>query len=67
MEGEASVQGRDGALALLEARQARFSSVKMVFADSVFAGQEVAAAIGIVMEIVRKLPDQVGFQVLPRC
>jgi HEPN domain-containing protein len=46
--------------------QARFPFVRTVFADSVYAGEKVATATSIVVEIVRKLPDQVGFQVLPR-
>ena len=37
-----------------------------MFADSVYAGNRVANATEIAVEIVRKLPDQVGFQVLPR-
>jgi transposase len=63
---EASVQDRDGAPSVLHASQARFPFVKTVFADSVYAGEKVATATSIVVEIVRKLPDQVGFQVLPR-
>ena len=34
--------------------------------DSVYAGERVANATSVVVEIVRRLPDQVGFQVLPR-
>jgi putative transposase len=63
---EASVQDRDGAPSVLRASQSRFPFVKTAFADSVYAGEKVAAATSIVVEIVRKLPDQVGFQVLPR-
>ena len=63
---EASVQDRDGAPSVLQASQVRFRFVKTVFADSVYAGEKVATATSIVVEIVRKLPDQVGFQVLPR-
>jgi hypothetical protein len=37
-----------------------------VFADSAYARQGVAEATRIAVEIVRKLPDQVGFAVLPR-
>ena len=57
---------RDGAPSVLKASQSRFPFVKTAFADSVYAGKKVAAATSIVVEIVRKLPDQVGFQVLPR-
>jgi putative transposase len=63
---EASVQDRDGAPTVLQASQARFPFVRTVFADSVYAGEKVATATSIVVEIVRELPDQVGFQVLPR-
>jgi len=62
----ASVQDRDGAPAVLQAAHARLPSLQTVFADSVYAGERVATAAAITVEIVRKLPDQVGFQVLPR-
>ena len=51
---------------MLKASQARFPFVQKVFADGIHAGQKVALATSIVVEIVRKLPDQIGFQVLPR-
>ena len=62
----ASVQDRDGAPPVLKASRARFPFIEKVFADSVYAGERVANATSIIVEIVRKLPDQVGFQVLPR-
>ena len=62
----ASVQDRDGAPSVLKASRARFPFIQKVFADSVYAGEKVAKATSIVVEIVRKLADQVGFQVLPR-
>jgi putative transposase len=62
----ASVQDRDGAPAVLQAAHARFPSIQKVFADSVYAGERVANATAIVVEIVRKLPNQVGFKLLPR-
>ena len=37
-----------------------------MFADTAYAGERVANATRIFVEIVRKLPDQVGFAVLPR-
>jgi transposase len=58
-----SVQDRDGAPAVLQAARTRFPFVQKVFADSVYAGEKVANATSIVVEIVRKLADQVGFQV----
>ena len=62
----ASVQDRDGAAPVLKASCARFPFIEKVFADSGYAGERVANATSIIVEIVRKLPDQVGFQVLPR-
>jgi transposase len=35
-------------------------------ADSVYTGERLAKATTIAIEIVRRLPDQVDFQVLPR-
>ena len=64
--GPASVQDRDGAVPLLQASRAVFPFVERVFADTAYAGERVANATSIVVEIVRKLPDQVGFVVLPR-
>jgi transposase len=62
----ASVQDRDGAVPLLQASRGPFPFVQHVFADTAYAGERVANATRIVVEIVRKLPDQVGFTVLPR-
>jgi putative transposase len=62
----ASMQDRDGAPSVLSASQARFPFIKKVFADGIYAGEKVANATSIVVEIVRKLPDQAGFQILPR-
>ena len=62
----ASVQDRDGAPSVLKASRSRFPFIRKVFADSIYAGEKVATATAIIVEIVRKLPDQVGFKVLPR-
>jgi putative transposase len=62
----ASVQDRDGAPSVLKASLARFPFIEKVFADSIYAGERVATATSLVVQIVRKLPDQVGFHVLPR-
>ena len=51
---------------VLKASRPRFPFIQTVFADSVYAGDKVANATSIVVAIVRKLADQVGFQVLPR-
>jgi len=62
----ASVQDRDGAVPLLQASRSSFPFVDHVFADAAYAAERVANATRIVVEIVRKLPDQVGFVVAPR-
>jgi transposase len=62
----ASAQDRDGALAVLKTPRARFPSIQEVSADGIYSGQKVAAATSMIVEIVRKLPDQVGSQVLSR-
>jgi len=63
---QASVQDRDGAVPLLQASRAAFPFIERVFADTAYSGEQVVNATRIVVEIVRKLPDQVGFVVLPR-
>ena len=62
----ASVQDRDGAVPLLQASRRRFPFIERAFADSAYAGERVAQATSIAIEIVRKLPGQVGFAVHPR-
>ena len=62
----ASVQDRDGAVPLLRTSRGSFPFIERVFADTAYAAERVANATSIVVEIVRKLPDQVGFAVLPR-
>ena len=59
--GPASVQDRDGGVPLLQASRALFAIIERVFADSAYAAERVAAATRIIVEIVRKAPDQVGF------
>jgi transposase len=64
-----AVQDRDAARALLWALQTCFTRVAHVWADAGYAGQLVdwaAVVLGLTLEIVRKLADQVGFQVLHR-
>ena len=51
---------------MLKAFRARFPFIQRVFADSIYAGERVDTAAAIAVEIVRRLPDQVGSQVLPR-
>ena len=43
-----------------------FPFIQRVFADGGYAGEKVAKATLIAVEIVRKNPDQVGFAVNPR-
>jgi putative transposase len=62
----ASVQDRDGAVPLLQASRGAFPFIERVFADTAYAGERVANATRIIVEIVRKMPEQVGFLVLPR-
>lgn len=62
----AEVQDRDGAIPLLKASRKSFPFVELAFADSAYAAQRVNDATSIAIEIIRKIADQVGFQVLPR-
>ena len=57
--------GRTGG-PLLCASRGSFPFIEKVFADSGYAGEKVATATVIAVEIVRKSPDQVGFAVHPR-
>ena len=62
----ASIQDRDGGGPLLHASRASLPFIEKVFADSGYAGEKVATATVIAVEIVRKNPDQIGFAVQPR-
>jgi len=62
----ASVQDRDGAVPLLQASCLSFPFIERAFADAAYAGERVANATRIAIEIVRKPADQVGFAVHPR-
>jgi len=70
--GPASVQDRDGARPVLQAVLARFARLRKIWADAGYAGALVAwvrERVGTrdcVLEIVRRLGDQVGFQILPK-
>ncbi len=62
----ADIQDRDGGAALLSVSRGSFPFIEKVFADSGYAGETVAKATLIAVEIVRKSPDQIGFAVQPR-
>ena len=69
MVSAASVQDRDGARGTLKRLHSALSSVSHIFADGGYSGQLLAvakSAWSIVVEIVRKPADQIGFAVLPR-
>lgn len=66
MVHSASVQDRDGGGPLLEASRASFPSIELAFADGAYDHERVTKATDIIVEIVRKPPDQIGFAVLPR-
>ena len=62
----ADVQDRDGAIPLLRASRRRFAFITLAFADTAYAGPRVASATSIAIQILRKIPGQVGFEVHPR-
>ena len=65
----AAVQDRDGAKLLFFKAAALFPAVSLAWADGGYAGQLIEWLnrwCGWVLQIVRKLENQVGFQVLPR-
>jgi transposase len=59
----ADIQDRDAAGPVLEASRGLYPFIERLFADSAYAGESVAEATRIDVEIA----DQVGFVVLPRC
>lgn len=62
----ADAQDRDGAIPLLKASRRRFPLVALPFADTAYAAARVTNATSIAIQIVRKIPGQVGFEVHPR-
>ena len=64
--GLASAQDRDAAVPLLKASRRSFPFVERAFADTAYAAERVRDATCIAIEIVRKIPGQVGFEVHPR-
>jgi putative transposase len=65
----ANVQDRDAAQSLLSALFQSYNSIKLVWADSGYAGQLVLwvrQQLGKCLEIVKPAPGQKGFQVQPK-
>ncbi len=62
----AGVQDCDGAVPLLKASRKSFPFVELAFADSGYRAHRVRHATSIIIEVVKKPADQVGFAVLPR-
>lgn len=65
----AGIQDRDGARILLEKTKARFTRLKLIWADGGYAGQLiewVKKACGWILEIVKRPEGAKGFHVLPR-
>ena len=65
----AAIQDRDGAKLLFFKAAALFPTISLVWADGGYAGKLIEwlrCWCGWVLEIVRKLEGQVGFQLLPR-
>ena len=62
----ADIQDRDGAPPLMRASRRRWPFVELAFMDAGYAGDRVASATPIRVEIVRKPKQQVGFAVHAR-
>lgn len=66
----ADVQDRDGAPLVIEAIHDLFPWLRHLFADSAYAGDKLLKALAKFgnwsIEIVRRMADTVGFEVLPR-
>ena len=64
----ADVQDREIGAELLESVKQDHPSLSKVWVDSAYAGlvEEVGQEIGVDVEVVRRLPGQKGFHVLPR-
>jgi transposase len=62
----ADVQDRDGGSLVLRRSRRSFPFIAKVFADAGYTGNRPTTATSITVEIVKKLPDQIGFAVHPR-
>jgi transposase len=65
----AGIQDRDGAVRLLAALRAKFSTIGLIWADGGYAGRLVTWALqvlGFTVTIVKRTDDLTGFRVIPR-
>jgi putative transposase len=65
----ADIQDRDGAKLLLDKAEKFFSKLKLIWADGGYAGQLilwVKEKFNIELEIVKRSPEAIGFQLLKR-
>jgi transposase len=66
----ADIQDRDGALLVIEAIHDLFPWLRHLFADSAYSGDKLLKALAKFgqwsIEIVKRMADTVGFEVLPR-
>ena len=66
----ADIQDRDGAVLVLDVHTRRlFPFLEKIFADSAYGGPKLGNAIAGAMwkiEVVKRPPDQKGFEVLPK-
>lgn len=62
----ASIQNRDGGGPVLRASRTRWPFIERTFADAGYAGERVAKANRVVVEIVRKPAGQIGSAAHPK-
>ncbi|MCJ0907292.1 IS5 family transposase [Rhodococcus sp. ARC_M6] len=65
----AGIQDRDGAVRLLAALRAHFSTVSLVWADGGYAGRLIGCAksvLSLTVQVVKRTDSGKGFKVLPR-
>ncbi len=65
----ASIQDRDGAIRLLVAMRAKFSTVTLVWADGGYTGRLVQwskTVLALTIHIIKRTDNTAGFKVLPR-
>lgn len=62
----AGIQDRDGAIPLLTASSRSFPFVLTAYVDGAYHAERVRTATSVTIQIVKKIAQQAGFQVLPR-